>query len=106
MSKACSTKTKQRKPSEIQAFLEVIKSTEATNTFISVQTRGGFVCPCDDLIHIVEVAELSFRGEINKINDINTLRRSIPTECSYLQFSARLSCYEVNMGEHCFVFWG
>ena len=84
-----------------------MKSTEATNTFISARTRGGFVCPCDDLIHIVEVTELSFRGEINKINDNDTLIiRSIPTERSYLQFSAGLSCCEVIMGEHCFVFWG
>ena len=62
---------------EIQALLNVIKSTEVANAFISVRTRGGLVCPCDDLIHIVEVAELSFRGEIDRINE--TLR-SIPTE--------------------------
>jgi hypothetical protein len=61
-----------------------MKSTEVTNTFISARTRGGFVCPCDDLIHIVEVAELSFRGEINKINDNDTLIRSIPTVLVYM----------------------
>ena len=63
---------------EIQALLQVMKSTETANTFISARTRGGLICPCDDLIHIVEVAELSFRSEISKIKD--TLR-SIPTEC-------------------------
>ncbi len=62
---------------EIQALLQVMKSTETANTFISARTRGGLICPCDDLIHIVEVAELSFRSEISKIKD--TLR-SIPTE--------------------------
>ena len=54
-----------------------LKSTEATNAFISARTRGGLVCPCDDLIHIVEVAEVTFRGEIDKIN---VTLRSIPTE--------------------------
>ena len=54
-----------------------MKSTEATNAFISARARGGLVCPCDDLIHIVEVTEVTFRGEIGKIN--HTLR-IIPTE--------------------------
>ena len=62
---------------EIQAVLNVMKSTEVANAFISARTRGGLICPCDDLIHVVEVAELSFRGEIDRINE--TLR-SIPTE--------------------------
>ena len=62
---------------EIQALLNVMKSTEVANAFIYARTRGGLICPCDDLIHIVEVAELSFRGEIDRINE--TLR-SIPTE--------------------------
>ena len=62
---------------EIHALLQVLRSTEGTNAFISARTRGGFICPCDDLVYIVEVAELIFRGEIDKIE--NTLR-SIPTE--------------------------
>ncbi len=62
---------------EIQALLQVMKSTKTANTFISARTRGGLIYPCDDLIHIVEVAELSFRSEISKIKD--TLR-NIPAE--------------------------
>lgn len=47
-----------------------MKSTEATNAFISARTRGGLLSPCDDRIHIVEVAEVTFRGETDKVNDI------------------------------------
>ena len=62
---------------EIQALLQVMKSTDITNNFISTQTRGGLISPCDDLLSIVEVAELLFRRKVNKTKE--TLR-SIPTE--------------------------
>ena len=52
---------------EIQALLRDMKSTKATNAFISARTRGGLVCPCDDLIHIVEVAEVTFRGKSTRL---------------------------------------
>ena len=55
---------------EIQAPLQVMKSTEASNTFISARKRSGLICPCDDLINIVEVAESSFREEIKKVEGI------------------------------------
>lgn len=62
---------------EIQALLQVMKSTDTTNNFISARTRGGLISPCDDLVSILKVAELSFRSEVGKTKE--TLR-SIPTE--------------------------
>jgi hypothetical protein len=38
-----------------------MKSTEATNIFIFARTRGGLVCPCYDLIYIVEVEIKAFQ---------------------------------------------
>ena len=35
-----------------------------TNSYISARTRGGLVTPCSDLIGILEVAEISFRGNV------------------------------------------
>jgi hypothetical protein len=58
VSKVCSKNRikKYQSNDEIQALLQVMKSTEAANTyvhFMPARSRGGLVCPCDDLIHIV-----------------------------------------------------
>ena len=47
----------------LQALLHAMKSFE-TNSYISVRTRGGLVTPCSDLIGILDVAEISFRGNV------------------------------------------
>lgn len=54
---------------EIQALLQSMKSTETPNNFISVRTRGGLISPCEDLINILEVAELSFREELTRVSN-------------------------------------
>ena len=51
---------------ELQALLQNMKSTEAPNSFISARTRGGLVNPCDDLVSILEDAEISFRKHVNE----------------------------------------
>ena len=43
-----------------------MKSVGPANSFIANRTRGGLTSPCDDLVNILEAAELAFRGEINK----------------------------------------
>ena len=58
-------RTKKRHSSdEITVLLQVMKSNEAINAcfyiyFCLNRTRGGLVCPCDDLIHIIQVAEVT-----------------------------------------------
>ena len=47
----------------LQALLHAMKSFE-TNSYISVRTIGGLVTPRSDLIGILEVAEISFRGNV------------------------------------------
>lgn len=51
---------------EIRALLQAMKSTESPSKFISARTRAGLISPCDDLIRILEITELSFREEVNK----------------------------------------
>ena len=55
-------------------------SDQSTNNFIAARTRGGLVTPCEDLVGILEVAEIYFRTEVN-----NEMLRNIPTEiiCLY-----------------------
>ena len=51
---------------QIQALLQSMKSVGPANSFIANRTRGGLTSPCDDLVNILEAAELAFRGEVNK----------------------------------------
>ena len=60
------------------SLLQNIKSAEGlTNSFISARTRGGLVTPCDDLVGILEIAEVLFR---EKLNESEELLRKIPVE--------------------------
>lgn len=53
-----------------------MKSSEPNN-YISARTRGGLVTPCNDLVEILKVAEISFREHVD--NSSLTLR-NIPAE--------------------------
>ena len=71
-----------------------MKSTDTTQEFISVWSRGGLVSPTADLVGILEVAELSFRSEVNNAKD---LLRNIPIDliCSkVLDFPVVRSLWE------------
>ena len=71
-----------------------MKSTDTTQEFISVRSRGGLVSPTADLVGILEVAELSFRSEVNNAKD---LLRNIPIDliCSkVLDFPVVRSLWE------------
>ena len=61
---------------EIQTVLHAMKSAETTEEFISIRSRGGLVSPTADLVGILEVAELSFRSEVNP----KDLLRNIPID--------------------------
>ena len=79
---------------EIQTLLHAMKSTDTTQEFISVRSRGGLVSPTADLVGILEVAELSFRSEVNNAKD---LLRNIPIDltCSkVLDFPVVRSLWE------------
>jgi hypothetical protein len=89
------TTKKGRTNEEIQTLLEVMKSTEETsNHFIAARSRGGLISPCDDLINILKVTEVSFRCEVSKSKEI---LRNIPTEVicnSVLESTAVKSLWE------------
>ena len=57
--KTCA-RSRGKKNEELLSLLQKLKSAEElTNSFISVQTRKGLVTPCDDLVGILEIAEVS-----------------------------------------------
>ena len=62
---------------ELQALLQNMKSSDQSSSFISARTRGGLVTPCDDLVGILEEAEISFRKEVTKSK---LVLRNIPTK--------------------------
>jgi hypothetical protein len=45
------------------------------NAYIEARSRGGLVTPCDDLVKLLEVVEISFRQFIGKQS---TVVKSIP----------------------------
>ena len=61
---------------ELQVLLQNMKSAES-NSFISARTRGGLVTPCNDLVGILEEAEVLFRNEVTKSE---LVLRNIPTD--------------------------
>ena len=65
---------------QIQALLQSMKSVGPANSFIANRTRGGLTSPCNDLVNVLEEAELAFRGEINK--SVGMIR-NIPTDTIY-----------------------
>ncbi len=62
---------------ELQELLHNMKCSNESNSFISARTRGGFVTPCDDLVAILEEAEVLFRTEVGKSK---LVLRNIPTD--------------------------
>ena len=65
---------------QIRALLQSMKSTGPANSFIANRTRGGLTSPSDDLVNILEAAELAFRDEVTKSLGI---LRNIPTDTIY-----------------------
>jgi hypothetical protein len=65
---------------QIQALLQSMKSTGTANSFIANRTRGGLTSPSDDLVNILEAAELACRDEVTKSLGII---RNIPTDTIY-----------------------
>ena len=56
----------------------------------SARTRGGLVTPCDDLVAILEEAEVRFRNEIGKSK---LVIRNIPTDkISFLTLESLNHC--------------
>ena len=43
-----------------------MKCSNKSNTFILAWTRGGLITPCDDLVGILEEAEVFFKTEVGK----------------------------------------
>ena len=75
--KTCA-RTKDKNNGELLSLLQNMKSAEGlTNSFISARTRGGLVTPCDNLVGILEIAEVLFR---EKLNESEELLRKIPVE--------------------------
>ena len=71
-------RTKKNKQDErLQELLESLKSTEPDNSFIEARSRGGLVTPSDNLMGIVEEAEICFR---KTVGDGELALRNIPTE--------------------------
>ncbi len=62
---------------ELQELLHNMKCSNESNSFISARTRGGLVTPCDDLVAILEEAEVLFRTEVGKSK---LVLRNIPTD--------------------------
>ena len=54
----------------------IICEEEASNEFILARTRGGLVTPCEDIVRILNEAEICFRKEVNKTEVI----RNIPVD--------------------------
>ena len=71
-----STRLQHVKISSVQALLQNMKSSEPNNN-ITAGTRGGLVTPCNGLVEIFKVAEISFREHVD--NSSLTLR-NIPAE--------------------------
>ena len=68
-----------------------------TYSFISARTRGGLVTRCDDLVGILEIAEISFR---QKLNESEEIVRSIPIENINLFDNNELFTSEVFVGKY------
>ena len=63
---------------ELQSLLHYMKAVDqSSNSFIAARSRGGLITPCDDLLGILEAAEISFRKKVDKSN---SKLRNIPTE--------------------------
>jgi flagellin-specific chaperone FliS len=62
---------------ELQGLLRSLQSEQENNSFIQARNRGGLVNPSDDLIGILQEAEINFRREVNKSKEV---LRNIPVD--------------------------
>ncbi|CAB3994279.1 Hypothetical predicted protein [Paramuricea clavata] len=62
---------------ELQGLLRSLQSEQENNSFIQAPNRGGLVNPSDDLIGILQEAEINFRREVNKSKEVF---RNIPVD--------------------------
>ncbi|CAB3985388.1 Hypothetical predicted protein [Paramuricea clavata] len=69
-----------KKRGNINEQIQALLQTGPANSFIANRTRGGLTLPSGDLINILEAAELAFRDEINRSEEII---RNIPTDTIY-----------------------
>ncbi len=81
-------------------FCETYEIPRRTYSFISGRTRGGLVTRCDDLVGILEIAEISFR---QKLNESEEIIRSIPIENINLFDNNELFTSEVFVGKYYYV---
>lgn len=63
----------------LHALLQALKSDETANSFISARSRGGLVTPCENLLGILEEAEICFRKNVGMAELTDTVR-NIPIE--------------------------
>ena len=70
-------KSKKKVNDELQIILEHMISSGLENAYIKARSRGGLVTPCDDLVKLLEVVEISFRQFIGKQP---TVVKSIPCD--------------------------
>ena len=62
---------------ELQGLLRSLQSEQKNNSFTQARNRGGHVNPSDDLIGILQKAEIKFRREVNKSKEV---LRNIPVD--------------------------
>lgn len=62
---------------ELQELLMSMQSEQENNSFIQARNRGGLVNPSDDLLGILQEAEINFRREVNKSKEV---LRNIPVD--------------------------
>ena len=62
---------------ELQVLLRSLQSEQENNSFIQARNRGGLVNQSDDLIGILQEAEINFRREVNKSKEV---LRNIPVD--------------------------
>ena len=55
---------------ELQGLLRSLQSEQENNSFIQGRNRGGLVNQSDDLIGILQEAEINFRREVNKSEEV------------------------------------
>ena len=62
---------------ELQLLIQTMMCPSSENTYIKTRSRGGLVTPCNDLVKILEVAEIIFHQFTTKQSSVV---KSIPSE--------------------------
>jgi hypothetical protein len=62
---------------KLQGLLRSLQLEQENNSFIQARNRGSLVNPLDDLIGILQEAEINFRREVNKSKEV---LRNIPVD--------------------------